>query len=86
MKLRYTPRAKLDIAEIHDYIAQGASKNSEFAQMQGAGKFCSATYALYVSRKFLRNAAVEMKSGVFEVPARKSTGSKTPHPAHAQNG
>jgi len=22
MKLRYTPRAKLDIAEIHDYIAQ----------------------------------------------------------------
>ena len=22
MKLRYTPRAKLDLAEIHDYIAQ----------------------------------------------------------------
>jgi len=25
MKLRYAPRARLDIAEIHDYIAQGNS-------------------------------------------------------------
>ena len=29
MKLRYTPRAKLDIAEIHDYIAQ---ENSQAAK------------------------------------------------------
>ena len=26
MKLRYTPRAKLDLAEIHDYIAQEKSQ------------------------------------------------------------
>lgn len=26
MKLRYTPRAKLDLAEIHDYIAQENSQ------------------------------------------------------------
>ena len=29
MKLRYTPRAKLDLAEIHDYIAQ---ENSQAAR------------------------------------------------------
>ena len=31
---------------------KGASKNSKFAQMQGAEKFRSAAYGLYVSKKF----------------------------------
>jgi hypothetical protein len=45
----------------------GASKNSEFAQMQGAAKFCRAAYEQYVSKKFCRNEAVGMKCDFLEV-------------------
>jgi hypothetical protein len=36
----------------------GASKNSEFAQMQGAEKFRSAAYDLYVSKKFFTQRSI----------------------------
>jgi hypothetical protein len=37
---------------------KGASKNSEFAQMQGAGKFRSAAYGLYVSKKYFTQLSI----------------------------
>ncbi len=44
------------------------SRKTEFAQMQGAGKFLTRRiYANMQARKFFRNAAVEMKSGFKEV-------------------
>ncbi len=46
----------------------GASKNSEFAQMQGAGKISPRRiYIDMLARNFSRNAAVGMKSGFLEV-------------------
>ncbi len=63
----------------------GTSKNSEFAQMQGAEKFFSSGQpkgyptlklrfaALHMinmlARNFFRNAAVGMESGFLEVPS-----------------
>jgi hypothetical protein len=48
---------------------QGTSKNSEFAQMQAAGKNFAAPHMGYMqARNFFRNAAVGMKSGFLEVP------------------
>jgi hypothetical protein len=45
-----------------------ASRNTEFAQMQGAKKFLPRRiYADMQARKFLSNAAVEMKSEFMEV-------------------
>jgi hypothetical protein len=42
----------------------GNSKNSEFAQMQGAGKISPRRILVYMSaRNFSRNAAVGMKYG-----------------------
>jgi hypothetical protein len=47
----------------------GASKNSAFAQMQGAKKISPRRIWMDMSaRNFLHNAAVEMKSGFIEVP------------------
>ena len=47
----------------------GASKNSEFAQMQGAGKVSQRRiWGICKQGIFLRNAAVGMKSGFLEVP------------------
>ncbi len=47
----------------------GASKNSEFAQMQGAEKNLQRSIWLICKQEFfLRNAVVEMKSGFLEVP------------------
>jgi hypothetical protein len=40
----------------------GASKNSEFAQMQGAGKILQRSICLICKQEiFFRNTAVEMK-------------------------
>ena len=48
----------------------GTSKNSEFAQMQGAEKNFAAPHMIYMlARNFFRNAAVWMKSGFLEVPS-----------------
>jgi hypothetical protein len=46
----------------------GASKISEFAQMQGVGKFCRAAYEVYASKKYFCNAAVGMKCDFVEAP------------------
>jgi hypothetical protein len=46
----------------------GASKLSEFAEMQGVENFCRAAYEVHVSKKFLRNAAVGMKCEFLEAP------------------
>jgi hypothetical protein len=47
----------------------GTSKNSEFAQMQGAGKNFAAPHMIYIqARNFFCNAAVGMKCGFLEVP------------------
>jgi len=51
-------------------------KNLEFAQMQDVEKIRRAAYVLYVSKKFLRNAVVGMKSGLFEMPVLASSSSR----------
>jgi hypothetical protein len=52
----------------------GASKNSEFAQMQGAGKISPRRmYSICKQEIFSRNAAVGMKCGFFEVPIFRYT-------------
>jgi hypothetical protein len=44
-----------------------ASKNTEFAQMQGGGKILPRRICIYMqARNFSRNTAVGMKSVVFE--------------------
>jgi hypothetical protein len=47
----------------------GTSKNSEFAQMEGAGKISPRRICLICKQEiFSRNAAVGMKSGFLGVP------------------
>jgi hypothetical protein len=47
----------------------GASKNSEFAQMQGAEENFAAPHMGYMqARNFFRNAAAGMKCGFLEEP------------------
>jgi hypothetical protein len=47
----------------------GASKNSEFAQMQGVEENFSAPHMGYMqARNFFRNTAVGMKCGFLEAP------------------
>ena len=49
----------------------GTSKNSDFAQMQGAENNFAAPHMHDMSaRNFFRNAAVEMKCGFLEIPMR----------------
>jgi hypothetical protein len=48
---------------------KGASKNSEFAQMQGAEKILQRSIWLICKQEnFFRNIVVGMKSGFLEVP------------------
>jgi hypothetical protein len=50
-------------------LAKGTSINPEFAQMQGVEKISPRRIWVICKQKFfLRNTAVEMKSGFLEVP------------------